>query len=246
LPVERGEIAEGADSGPFPPGLLRYAWPRGAGERRGLMPYLAVGAVLIASDRQAIRAFGAGPLMEPEAAAREGEESDGAGAARAAAHPWRPDPIYRDLSRIGDAKTLGLTLVVVYGLGGERGRDAARVGAVALVNASALTTLVKALTGKVRPDASGGRVRYLGPSTRYLSFPSGHTSAATSVAVVLAHYFPSARWLWYALAGGAGVGRIGLGRHWPSDVWWGAGVGIVSAEGALQRRARLLSWQFSF
>jgi undecaprenyl-diphosphatase len=219
--------ADEPSRGVFPPGLLRYELPRDG--RRVLGPYLAVGTVLLLTDQQTLRAFPVEPLL------------DGAGREKA-----KPAPVYRALSRLGNPQTLGLTIFGLYALGGSSGRETAKVGGVALVNAAALTGVLKVLTGKERPHQSDGAVRYHGPGLRYASFPSGHASATAALAAVLARDHPGQRWLWYGLAGAVGVSRIGVAQHWPSDVWFGWGIGILAAEGALRQRDRMVTWRFSF
>jgi membrane-associated phospholipid phosphatase len=213
------------ERGLVPPGLLRYGIPEPA--TPFVVPYVAVGAVLLVADPYLLRTF---KLDWPS---HRGEVPPD----RQARAAWRA------FSHLGDLETVVLGLVGLYALGGSRERNAARVGAVAYGNALSLSAVGKYLIGKERPEGDGGRLRYHGPNRRHASFPSAHASGTASMARVLAHYYPDARPLWYGLSGMAGVSRVGLGRHWPSDVWWGWGVGIISAEGPLRERERIEAWR---
>jgi membrane-associated phospholipid phosphatase len=211
--------------GLIPPGLLRYRVPDDA--RPFAIPYAVVGVTLLAADPYVLRALKLDSLYIRD---------DGS-------PPHHAHIIYRTFSHLGDPPAVAAMLAGLYALGGSRERDAARVGGVAYFNAISLTAVGKYLTGKERPYVSGGRLRYHGPNRRYASFPSGHSSGTSSVAHVLAHYYPDTRLLWYGLSGMAGISRIGLARHWPSDVWWGWGVGVLGAEGALRERERIEAWR---
>ncbi len=80
------------------------------------------------------------------------------------------------------------------------------------------------------------------------SFPSGHTSASTAVAVVIAYVVTregvAGRWVWplaigFALA--VGVSRIVLDMHWASDVLggWMIGASYAAIVCALYERAHV-------
>lgn len=45
-------------------------------------------------------------------------------------------------------------------------------------------------------------------------------------------------------AAGVAYSRVTSGQHFPSDVFFGAGIGILSAEGALRHRNQILTWRF--
>ncbi|MEM9065785.1 MAG: phosphatase PAP2 family protein [Planctomycetota bacterium] len=62
-----------------------------------------------------------------------------------------------------------------------------------------------------------------------LGFPSSHTSTAFAAATALAAFFPSTRWVLFALAAGCGLSRMLTGAHWLSDVYAGAIIGILGA-----------------
>ena len=96
----------------------------------------------------------------------------------------------------------------------DLGRDLVRAQVVAGV----ITFGIKVAAGRERPDGS---------STT--SFPSGHTSASFATATVLQR-----RYGWgvgipaYAFAGYVATSRLNEGRHYLSDVIFGAALGIIS------------------
>ncbi|MFQ5736208.1 MAG: phosphatase PAP2 family protein [Thermodesulfobacteriota bacterium] len=65
-------------------------------------------------------------------------------------------------------------------------------------------------------------------SGRFNSFPSGHAAASFSVAYVLAKKYPSLGFLFYTVAALVGASRIYLGSHYPTDVLFGALLGILA------------------
>ena len=89
--------------------------------------------------------------------------------------------------------------------------------AQALIVSEAYTGILKYTVQRPRPDGSDN-----------LSFPSGHTSAAFTLATVAEHHYgwkvgvPA-----YLLASGIGLTRIESNRHNLSDVLAGATIGII-------------------
>ena len=70
------------------------------------------------------------------------------------------------------------------------------------------------------------------PSDQF-SFPSGHTSAAFMMTVLLAGLFPSVYWALLPWAACVGVSRVMLGVHFPTDILAGACLGITCGLTAL-------------
>ncbi len=67
------------------------------------------------------------------------------------------------------------------------------------------------------------------------SFPSGHTSSTFAMAAVVNHYY-GRKWgiPLYIVAGLVGLSRIEKGKHFPSDVVFGATLGYLSARSAIR------------
>jgi membrane-associated phospholipid phosphatase len=62
---------------------------------------------------------------------------------------------------------------------------------------------------------------------QYDSFPSGHALTITSVAVIGCGAFPALAPLWFAIAAYLALTRAALTAHFLSDVFIGAGIGMI-------------------
>ena len=62
------------------------------------------------------------------------------------------------------------------------------------------------------------------------SMPSGHTAVSFAALVMIGMLFPRIKWATWTLAVIIGVSRIYVGAHWPSDVIFGAFVGMICAD----------------
>ena len=91
--------------------------------------------------------------------------------------------------------------------------------------------IIKEIADRPRPFIELGiaEADLLVRTSPYRSFPSGHAASAFTGAAVVGYYFR--RWIIPAaiLAGIAGLARIYLLLHYPSDVVFGAAIGIVAA-----------------
>lgn len=94
---------------------------------------------------------------------------------------------------------------------------------------SLVTRIPKTLVGRQRPNnaAGDGPFAIKGPF-KGASFPSGHTTAAFSVASVIATQYRDTKWVpvvAYTVASMVGLSRIYDNQHWLSDVVAGAAIG---------------------
>lgn len=124
---------------------------------------------------------------------------------------------------------------------------------MAAVAVSGLTEqVIKQLVGRARPNEGSGAFTFhpfsslkdsLGVQTRG-SFPSGHATAAFAVATSLADDIrnPFATAALYTLAAGAAWSRIYDNRHWLSDTFVGAALGITTAK-VISGRWRVFGWR---
>lgn len=189
--------------------------------QKGALPYLVLGVAALASDRQTQKWF---PVSEPGA----------------------PKPKFaKTFNHFGDGKIILPAIAVMYFAGRGEQKDTAKLWAAAVVNSTLISQSVKMITGKERPNKSPDAIVYHGPSSlKNDSFPSGHMTIATASAVILGHQYPRMKIPLYALAACVGLARIEGRNHWPSDVYWGAGVGYYGAWQAIRHKDEILTWRF--
>ena len=112
---------------------------------------------------------------------------------------------------------------------GQNGRQHALRTADALLVSTLIAEALKTATHEKRPDG-----------TDFKSFPSGHATAAFTVATMQAHYHPRGAILWYAGASAIAASRVRLDRHYTRDVIAGAALGYFTARLELGQNRGLL------
>ncbi len=100
--------------------------------------------------------------------------------------------------------------------------------ASSFVAAGIITTSLKVVTGRSRPNAGSGTYNFQ-PFSGDDSFPSGHTTQAFALASVISEHY-NEQWIditSYGIATLVGLARIEQEKHFPSDVLAGAIIGTV-------------------
>lgn len=110
-----------------------------------------------------------------------------------------------------------------------RGVHTFESGIIATALAGGLTTALKYATGRTRPTAGVGSKEFA-PFGGEMSFPSGHTTVAFSLAGVINYHYPG--WVGRTAllaACGTAWARVYNLHHWPSDVVFAAMVSSATA-----------------
>ena len=150
-----------------------------------------------------------------------------------------PTPEAEDAASVfrvaGDARFYAAVTAGTLGTGLVAGNDAIlRTGkqlAVSGALAAASFGMLKFLTGRSRPDV-GESAYDFHPLSGGGSFPSGHSAMAFAMATTLGDASGSP-WVTgglYLFAAGTAWSRVYDERHWPSDVFFGAALGVMSAK----------------
>ena len=114
--------------------------------------------------------------------------------------------------------------------------------AAAVITAGGCTSMLKAVVERVRPRAAdlGSLASVFGTfgtsalidgkgSADVMSFPSGHAGAAAALAAALAWRYPHGASVFAVIAALAAAQRVSSSAHYPSDIAFGAAVGLLAA-----------------
>ncbi len=131
------------------------------------------------------------------------------------------------LTHLGGVSCSIAAAVVPIRFGGAAGL-AGEHALAALVISHVIVQLVKRTVGRPRPSRTTN-CRTLVQEPDRFSFPSGHSAAAMSVAIVYAFAFPQLAPILVPVAVLVGMSRVFLGVHYPGDVLIGQIIALLTA-----------------
>ena len=105
--------------------------------------------------------------------------------------------------------------------------NAATEMVVALVISTGVAQILKRAISRSRPYWVSKNLNTYGIDLRDYSFPSGHTTAAFTVATTFSLYFPKLAPLFVVMALLVAVSRTYLAVHYPTDVLAGVIIGMI-------------------
>jgi membrane-associated phospholipid phosphatase len=129
-------------------------------------------------------------------------------------------------AHLGDGLLWFVIAVIASWLGDEVTRHFVLLAAVTTVVAGTMTTGLKFLMRRGRPQEMTGFY-----STKYdrYSFPSGHATRVACLAMVFSHRFPCWAIVFYASALFVALCRVALGIHYVSDALIGLTIGFLAS-----------------
>ena len=138
----------------------------------------------------------------------------------------------------------GLTALAGYAFHDPKTADTGFLALKAILIAGATTRSLQLLTQRQRPFKEQGSELWNGSGIKWGrdSFPSGHSTVAWTLASVLSYQYSDQSWLppvVYSLAALTSLSRVYEDKHWSSDVFAGAVVGMLAARLTLVSTPRL-------
>ena len=153
---------------------------------------------------------------------------------------------------LGNGVTLALLVVILSPLilisTGDRSRFKTYLirATLALGITGIIGQLLKFLIGRPRPGTGldSWQICPFCTANDFHSFPSGHAASAFSVALILCHYFPRLRYLWFAMALFVSLGRLVGQSHFLTDLVGSLLIALFVTDLVLNARWKYSSFLF--
>ena len=147
-------------------------------------------------------------------------------------------------TRLADGWALLFIIPFAVLHGGARGFAIVACGVVSAVVLALIVHGIKRVVRRGRPQVHGIDLARPITAPDEHAFPSGHTSQAFGMLVLLTWLWPVLAILGGPIAVAVGISRVFFGLHYPSDVAAGALLGVVVTLGVIlfARGTGLLEW----
>jgi len=145
-------------------------------------------------------------------------------------HDKTKDTIFDIANYAGDGMVVMAGAAVFYALDSPREKEFGAKLLEGLAISGLTGYVVKTVTGRERPSQTDNQFSFWHVSFSDMSFPSGHTSTAFMWATMIPEHYN--RWLYfitYPAAITVAAARVYKDKHWVSDTFVGAALGIFSA-----------------
>lgn len=142
------------------------------------------------------------------------------------------ETLVQTLNKFGDGGVQAVVAIIMIFAGHLKKKanllKTGKYGLFAIIAAGIAVQIIKHIIGRPRPTLTDAGISNFGPSISIGldSFPSGHTASSFALAAVLSSAYPKGKYIFYSLAGIAGISRIYLDSHFASDVFAGTLLGI--------------------
>ena len=127
--------------------------------------------------------------------------------------------------------TIPIIILIIY-LGGYSGKKGKLLLLLLLISAGLTdyfcAQYLKPMIGRVRPSHSiADIINVIVPKGGQYSSPSNHAANSFSAATIFSFYFSKYKNIFYALSSLIAFSRVYVGVHYPSDVLFGALIGML-------------------
>lgn len=100
---------------------------------------------------------------------------------------------------------------------------------ISLIVSTIISQIFKKSVSRLRPFLLINNLNIRKIGIDKYSFPSGHTTAAFAVGVMISLFYPTGTFVFTSLAALVGISRVYLGVHYPTDVLAGVILGSLSS-----------------